>query len=144
MFLAQQFYWQVNLALDPAPWLSLRVDVLAAFILLAVAFFGLLIPVYSVGYMKGHARQREYFTYLLWTLAVSCGVVLANDLLLLLVCWGFLALLLYLMAGISGPGAAGGRGSNQSPGAGQYIEFTARPVEGQYVGFSPRPGETGL
>ena len=100
-------FQQTNMALDPFPWISLRLDVLSAFILLAVAFFGLLIAVYSVGYMKGHARQREYFTYLLWTLAVSCGVVLANDLLLLLVCWGFLALLLYLMAGISGPDAAG-------------------------------------
>ena len=55
---------------------------------------------------EGHARHREYFTYLLWTLGVSCGVVLANDLLLLLVCWGFLGLTLYLMAGISGPDAA--------------------------------------
>ncbi|MDX2417146.1 MAG: proton-conducting transporter membrane subunit [Xanthomonadales bacterium] len=98
---------QTNLMLDPTPWLSLRVDVLSAFILLAVAFFGLLIAIYSVGYMKGHARHREYFTYLLWTLGVSCGVVLANDLLLLLVGWGFLALTLYLMAGISGPDAAG-------------------------------------
>ncbi len=99
-------FQQTNLMLDPLPWLSFRVDVLSAFILLAVAFFGLLIAIYSVGYMKGHARHREYFTYLLWTLGVSCGVVLANDLLLLLVCWGFLALLLYLMAGISGPDAA--------------------------------------
>lgn len=100
-------FQQTNLMLDPTPWLSLRVDVLSAFILLAVAFFGLLIAIYSVGYMKGHARHREYFTYLLWTLGVSCGVVLANDLLLLLVGWGFLALMLYLMAGISGPDAAG-------------------------------------
>ena len=99
-------FQQASLLQDPLPWLSLRVDVLSAFILLAVAFFGLLISIYSVGYMKGHARHREYFTYLLWTLGVSCGVVLANDLLLLLVCWGFLGLTLYLMAGISGPGAA--------------------------------------
>jgi len=99
-------FQQTNLVLDPLPWLSFRVDVLSAFILLAVAFFGLLIAIYSVGYMKGHARHREYFTYLLWTLGISCAVVLANDLLLLLVCWGFLALMLYLMAGISGPGAA--------------------------------------
>jgi len=91
---------------EPVPWLSLRVDVLSAFILLAVAFFGLVIAIYSVGYMKRRARHREYFTYLLWTLGASCGVVLANDLLLLLVCWGFLGLTLYLMAGISGPGAA--------------------------------------
>ena len=100
-------FQQTNLMFDPLPWLSFRVDVLSAFILLAVAFFGLLIAIYSVGYMKGHTRHREYFTYLLWTLGVSCAVVLANDLLLLLVCWGFLALLLYLMAGISGPDAAG-------------------------------------
>lgn len=99
-------FQQTNILLDPLPWLSLQVDVLSAFILLAVAFFGLLIAMYSVDYMDGHARQREYFTYLLWTLGVSCGVVLANDLLLLLVCWGFLGLTLYLMAGISGPDAA--------------------------------------
>ena len=99
-------FQQSNMVLDPLPWLSLRVDVLSAFILLSTAFFGLLIAVYSVGYMKNHPRHREYFTYLLWTLGISCGVVLANDLLFLLVCWGFLGLMLYLMAGISGPGAA--------------------------------------
>ena len=99
-------FQQTNILLDPWPWLSLQADVLSAFILLAVAFFGLLIAMYSVDYMDGHARHREYFTYLLWTLGVSCGVVLANDLLLLLVCWGFLGLTLYLMAGISGPDAA--------------------------------------
>jgi formate hydrogenlyase subunit 3/multisubunit Na+/H+ antiporter MnhD subunit len=99
-------FQQTNLTMDVLPWLVLRVDVLSAFILLATAFFGLLIAVYSVGYMKDRARQREYFTYLLWTLAVAVAVVLANDLLLLLVCWGLLGLMLYLMAGTSGPGAA--------------------------------------
>ena len=99
-------FQQAGTSWDPLPWLSLRVDVLSAFILLAVAFFGLLIAVYSVAYMKGHPHHRAYFTYLLWTLGVSCGVVLANDLLLLLVFWGFLGLTLYLMAGLAGPGAA--------------------------------------
>jgi NADH:ubiquinone oxidoreductase subunit 5 (subunit L)/multisubunit Na+/H+ antiporter MnhA subunit len=78
----------------------------SAFILLAVAFFGLFIAIYSVGYMKGRERHREYFAYLLWTLGMSCGVILANDLLFLLVCWGFLGLTLYLMIGIAGPDAA--------------------------------------
>ena len=99
-------FQQAGLLHEPLPWLSLRVDALSAFILLAVALFGTLIAIYSVGYMRGHARHREYFTYLLWTLGISCAVVLANDLLLLMVCWGFLGLMLYLMAGISGPGAA--------------------------------------
>ncbi len=92
--------------LEVGSWLSLRVDRLSAFVLLAVAIFGFLIALYSVGYMRGRERQREYFAYLLCTVGVSCGAVLANDLIVLLVCWGFLALTLYLMIGIAGPRAA--------------------------------------
>lgn len=92
---------------EPVAWLSLRVDALSGFVLLAITFFALMIALYSTGYMRGRKRQREYFTYLLWTLGVSCAAVLANELVLLLVCWGFLGLLLYLMVGIAGPGAAG-------------------------------------
>jgi NADH:ubiquinone oxidoreductase subunit 5 (subunit L)/multisubunit Na+/H+ antiporter MnhA subunit len=99
-------FQQAGTTLELTPWLSLRIDTLSAFILLAVAFFGLFIAIYSVGYMQGRERHREYFAYLLWTLGISCGVMLANDLLFLLVCWGFLGLLLYLMIGIAGPGAA--------------------------------------
>ncbi|MGD8346232.1 MAG: proton-conducting transporter membrane subunit [Lysobacterales bacterium] len=92
---------------EPFSWLTLRVDTLSAFVLLAVTVFGFLIALYSVGYMKGRDRHGPYFAYLLWTLGASCAAVLANDLLLLLVCWGVLALLLYLMIGIAGPKAAG-------------------------------------
>ncbi|MDJ0911421.1 MAG: proton-conducting transporter membrane subunit, partial [Woeseiaceae bacterium] len=97
---------QSGVVFEPTPWFSLRIDELSALVLLAVVVFGFLIAIYSPAYMKGRARHREYFTYLLWTLSISCAVVLANDLLLLLVCWGLLGLLLYLMCGISGPGAA--------------------------------------
>jgi formate hydrogenlyase subunit 3/multisubunit Na+/H+ antiporter MnhD subunit len=106
LVLAWPLFQQAGTTWDPLPWLSLRVDVLSAFILLAVAFFGVVVAVYSVAYMKDRQRHREYFTYLLWTLGAGCGVVLANDLLFLLVCWGFLGITLYLMAGIAGPGAA--------------------------------------
>lgn len=92
---------------EPYFWLDLRNDALSGFVMLAIAFFAFLVAVYSVGYMKGRARHREYFCYLLWTLGASCLTVLANDLLLLLVCWGVLGLLLYLMVGIAGPVAAG-------------------------------------
>ena len=53
-------FQQTNMVHDAVPWLSLRVDTLSAFILLAVAFFGLLIAIYSIAYMKGHARHRGY------------------------------------------------------------------------------------
>jgi len=108
--LAAGFVWPVFAEpagiLSLAPWLMIRVDSLSAFVLLAISVFGFLIALYSVEYMKGRARHREYCVYLLWTLALSFGVVIANDLILLLVCWGFLGITLYLMIGIAGPGAA--------------------------------------
>jgi formate hydrogenlyase subunit 3/multisubunit Na+/H+ antiporter MnhD subunit len=92
--------------LDAGAWLSLRVDALSAFVLIATAAFGVLIALYSVGYMRGREHQRAYFSCLLWTLSAAFGALLANDLLVFLVCWGFLALTLYVMIGIAGPGAA--------------------------------------
>ena len=104
------FAWQAfglgGAVYAPLDWLPLRLDALSGLVLLAIALFGVLVALYSAGYMKGRDRHREYFTYLLWTLGVSCAAVLANDLVMLLVCWGFLGLLLFLMVGIAGPGAA--------------------------------------
>ena len=84
----------------------LRIDTLSSFVLLATTIFGLLIALYSVGFMKGAERQRAYYGYFLWTLGASCGAVLANDLILLLGFWGFLGMTLYLMIGIAGPTAS--------------------------------------
>ena len=107
---AWQLFGQVGtgpITAQPLPWLSLRLDALSGFILLGVAVFGLLISIFSIGFLKGRNCHHRYFTWFLWTLGVSCGAVLANELLLLLVCWGFLGLALYMMIGIAGPDAAG-------------------------------------
>ncbi|MCK4261865.1 hypothetical protein KAX00_02035 [bacterium] len=85
---------------------TIRLDNLSAFILLAIGLFGFLIALYSLRYMAGKNRLREYYTYLLWTIGASCGAVLANNLVLLLVFWGFLGLTLYLLIGIGGPQAS--------------------------------------
>ncbi len=109
----------------------LRIDALSGFILLATAVFALLIAVYSLDYMKAVGRNsnpsvndviddgrignpshsygwthRIYYACLLWSLTFSCGVLLANDLVLLLACWGLLAVTLYLMIGLAGPDAS--------------------------------------
>jgi formate hydrogenlyase subunit 3/multisubunit Na+/H+ antiporter MnhD subunit len=84
----------------------LRVDRLSGFILVAAAAFAFLIAVYSLDYMKGKTQQRLYDACLLWSLAFTCGVLMAGDLVLLLVCWGLLALTLYGMIGLSGPDAS--------------------------------------
>lgn len=84
----------------------LRTDGLSGFVLLAAAIFALLIALYSSAYMKGKDGQRTFYACLLWSLGLTAGVVLANDLILLLICWGLLAVPLYLLIGLSGPDAA--------------------------------------
>lgn len=84
----------------------LRLDHLGSFVLLAITFFGFIIAMYSLSYMREHDRLGEYYAYLLWTVGISCGAVLANHLVLLLVCWGLLGITLYVMIGIAGAGAA--------------------------------------
>ena len=88
----------------------LRVDRLSGFIVVATAVFALLIAVYSLGYMKDKAGRRLFDACLLWSLSLSCGVLLANDLLFLVSCWGLLALTLYLMIGLSGSNASAAAG----------------------------------
>lgn len=78
-------------------WLSLRLDPLSSFILLAVTGFSFLICLYSIRYMRGKEHLGEYYACLLWTTGISCGVILANNLLLLLIFWGLLGITLYLM-----------------------------------------------
>ena len=78
----------------------LRLDNLSGFILLAVGLFGFLIALYSIRFMRGKPRLKEYYAYFLWTLGATCGAILANNLILLLVFWGFLGLTLYLLIGI--------------------------------------------
>jgi len=84
----------------------LKLDHLNKFVLLAMTVFGFLIALYSMGYMEGKERLREYFAYLLWTVGISCGAVLANDLILLLIMWGLLGITLYVMVGMGGSDAS--------------------------------------
>ena len=90
----------------PGDWLALRVDTLSSFVLLATAVFALLIAIYSLDYMRGKDGQRIYYASFLWSLAFSCGALLADDLVLLLTCWGMLAVTLYLMIALTGPDAS--------------------------------------
>ncbi len=94
----------------PLEWVKsgssiLRLDNLSGFILIAITFFGFLIILYSLKYMQKKSALREYYAYTLWTIGAACGTVLANNLIILLVFWGFLGLTLYLLIGIGGPDA---------------------------------------
>jgi NADH:ubiquinone oxidoreductase subunit 5 (subunit L)/multisubunit Na+/H+ antiporter MnhA subunit len=69
------------------------------FVGIFIVFFSLLILVYSLGSMRGQKGLARYYIYLLLTALVSLGVVFSDHLIVLLVFWGFLGLLLYLLIG---------------------------------------------
>jgi NADH-quinone oxidoreductase subunit L len=83
-------------------------DPLAAAMLLMITFVGLWIFVFSVGYMAGDKNFTRFFAYLSFFSAAMLGVVIANSLLLLFVCWELVGLASYLLIGfwIHKPSAA--------------------------------------
>lgn len=84
----------------------LKADALSSFVMIAIAFSSLLVAVVSLEATKSMTRQRAYHACLLVTVSMSFGVVLANDLVLLLSCWGVLAVTLYLLIGLKGADSA--------------------------------------
>ena len=85
----------------------LRIDSLAAFVLLFVSFFGVLTILYSIGFMKQKAHLGNYYAYILATIAGSIGAVLSNNMFLFISFWGFLGITLYLLIGLGGDKAKG-------------------------------------
>ena len=81
---------------------DLRADSLSSFILFAAAIFSVLIVIYSIGFMKGRERLKEYYCYLLWTFAGAAAALLADNLLLLLVGWEITTALLFFMITMGG------------------------------------------
>jgi NADH-quinone oxidoreductase subunit L len=82
-------------------WVSLGwlLDPLAAVMLLMVTFVGLLIFVYSVGYMAHDENFTRFFCFLSLFAGAMLGVVIANSLLLLFMCWEVVGLTSYLLIG---------------------------------------------
>ncbi len=81
--------------LFPRPWF--RLDQLNSFIILAIGLFFILTILYSLRFMKGKEKLLRYYVCLILTAVASLGVVLADNLVLLLGLWGFLGLTLYLL-----------------------------------------------
>lgn len=86
------------------PWF--RLDALSGFAAISVILFFVLITVYSFRFMRGKPGLIQYYAYVVLTAAVSIAAVLANDLLILLICWGFLGFTLYLLVNMGDNAAA--------------------------------------
>jgi NADH-quinone oxidoreductase subunit L len=74
-------------------------DSLAASMLVMITFVGLWIFVFSTGYMAADKNFTRFFAYLSFFSAAMLGLVIANSLLLLFICWELVGLASYLLIG---------------------------------------------
>ena len=74
-------------------------DPLAAIMMVMVSFVGLLIFIYSVGYMAHDENFTRFFCFLSLFAGAMLGVVISNSLLLLFMCWEIVGLTSYLLIG---------------------------------------------
>ena len=84
------------------------IDPLAAAMLLMISLVSLCIFIFSIGYMADDKNFNRFFAYLSFFAAAMLGVVIANSLLLLFICWELVGLASYLLIGfwIDRPSAA--------------------------------------
>jgi NADH-quinone oxidoreductase subunit L len=83
----------------------LRLYQFSGFIVLATACFGLLVALYSIRFMAGRANRNQFYGWMLLSLAMVNGAVLANHLVVLLFFWEGLLGTLFAMIAIGRPGA---------------------------------------
>jgi NADH-quinone oxidoreductase subunit L len=97
-----------QVVVEVAPWLdvaglqvdwSLLVDPLSAVLLLLVTGVGLLVHVYSLGYMASDPRYERFFAYLNLFAASMLVLVLGSSFLVLFVGWELVGLSSYLLIG---------------------------------------------
>lgn len=94
IFIRKPVSWQVNSSV------VFTADNLSGFIALAVGMFAFLVSIYSIGFIKRSIGR--YFGYFLMSLGGSFAICFADNFILLLVFWGFLAAMLYLMVNMQG------------------------------------------
>ena len=75
------------------------IDPLSALMLVIVSSVSLLVQIYSIGYMHGDERFRWFYGAISLFTAAMLGVVLADDWLLMYMCWEVMGLASYLLIG---------------------------------------------
>ena len=91
------FTWiQVGAANVDLGWV---LDPLSAVMLVMVSLVGLLIFIYSTGYMARDENFTRFFCFMSLFAGAMLGVVIANSLLLLFMCWELVGLTSYLLIG---------------------------------------------
>ncbi|PAW64303.1 MAG: NADH-quinone oxidoreductase subunit L [Opitutia bacterium Tous-C1TDCM] len=79
--------------------LGFLLDPLTALMCVMVTFVGLLIFIFSTGYMQEDANFTRFFCFLSLFAAAMLGLLVANSLLLLFICWELVGVASYLLIG---------------------------------------------
>jgi NADH-quinone oxidoreductase subunit L len=97
----QRFFFNFNWMQVGSDWLKLGwvLDPLGAAMLVMVTFVGLLIFIYSVAYMHHDDNFTRFFCFLSLFAGAMLGLLIANSLLLLFMCWEVVGLASYLLIG---------------------------------------------
>ncbi len=81
-------------------------DGLGAFVLLGIAFFSLIITLYSIGFLKDKdVSPPGYYASFLWVIGAAFAAVLARNMMVLVFFWALMGLPFYLLINM-GTGAA--------------------------------------
>ncbi len=76
-------------------FLVFNIDSLSKLVALFIGFFGVVISLYSIKFVKSKESFKGYYGKFLLTLAASVGAVLSDHLILFTFFWGFLGITLY-------------------------------------------------
>ena len=79
--------------------IGVQIDPLTVVLLFMVPTVCLMIFIYSVGYMEGDPRYSRFFAYVCLFSTGMLGLVVADNLLLLFICWEVMGLCSYLLIG---------------------------------------------
>ncbi len=93
------FDWVEIPEIDFVLRIGFRVDQLTVVMLSAVTFVGMLVHIYSTGYMKGERRYGWYYAVLALFVASMMTLVLADNFLLLYITWEGVGICSYLLIG---------------------------------------------
>ncbi|WP_338001423.1 putative monovalent cation/H+ antiporter subunit A [Aminobacter anthyllidis] len=93
----------VSAGFDWAPSLGLRfswyLDGLSLTFALLISGIGILIVIYSGGYLKGHPHQGRFFSFILLFMGAMLGLVVSDSFLMLFVYWELTSITSFLLIG---------------------------------------------
>lgn len=93
---------------------GLRLDTLAALMLVLVHFVALLVQLYSLSYLHDEPKLRRYFAYLELFVGAMLGIVLAGNLLVMYAFWELVGLASYLLIGFYAERAASAKAAQKA------------------------------